>query len=160
MDDGELTTIYGRVVRHAQRVCPADPAIDAEDVVQAAWLKCGALLPTLATDLDRLRLWTRCVNQVATDHHRRAQRATFVPLGDWQPGGARVERGVSVEREALARVELAGVLALVAAGDLFAAAAVALAVFGDGALAAVGCRRGTLGSRVSRFRAAHGGMHA
>jgi DNA-directed RNA polymerase specialized sigma24 family protein len=154
MDDGELTTIYGRVVRHAQRVCPADPAIDAEDVVQAAWLKCGALLPTLATDLDRLRLWTRCVNQVATDHHRRAQRATFVPLGDWQPGGA------SVEREAIARAELAGVLALVAAGDLFAAAAVALAVFGDGALAAVGCRRGTLGSRVSRFRAAHGGMHA
>jgi hypothetical protein len=64
-----------------------------------------------------------------------------------------VERGVSVEREALARVELAGVLALVAAGDLFAAAAVALAVFGEGALAAVGCQRGTLGSRVSRFRA-------
>jgi DNA-directed RNA polymerase specialized sigma24 family protein len=146
--------IYERVVRHARRVCPADPAIDGEDVAHSAWLKVATLLPTLPSDLDRLRLMTRAVNQVAIDHHRRGQRHPVLPLADWHPSGE------NVEAEALARVELGALVTLVAAGDLFAAAAFALALLGgDGAMAALGCGRGTLGSRVKRFRA-RGAMRA
>lgn len=142
---------YARALRHARRVCPADPAIDAEDVVQSAWVKCGALLPDLPGDLDRLRLMTRCVNQVATDHHRKAKRLP-VSLPDWHPAPS------SVEAEVATRVQLEAVLALVAAGDLYAAAAL---LFGLGyeyreVAARQGVAAGTALSRVARFRAREG----
>ena len=148
--------IYARVIRHAARVCPADPAIDAEDVAHAAFVKCAALLPTLPTDLDRLRLWTRAINQVATDHHRRARRVAFLPLADWEPSG-----GPSVEAEALARVELHDLIAR-AVADPFArtAIAVALGYSGGEAAALMCCARPTVNTRVLRFRAANERMGA
>ena len=154
MDDG-LAAMYTRLVRHAARICPVDPAISAEDVVHSAFLKCGALLPTLPTDLDRLRLWTFACNQVATDAHRRAQRVAFLPLADWTPSGD------NVEAEALARVELHDLIAR-AVADPFArtAIAVALGYSGGEAAALCHCARPTVNTRVLRFRAANGRMGA
>ena len=150
-----IEDVYARCVAHARRVCPPDPAISAEDVAHAAFVKCAALLPTLPTDLDRLRLWTRAVNQVATDAHRRAQRVAFLPLADWTPSGD------NVEAEALARVELHDLIAR-AVVDPFArtAIAVALGYSGHEAAALCCCARPTVNTRVLRFRAANERMGA
>lgn len=150
-----IEDVYARVIRHAARVCPADPAISAEDVAHAAYVKCAALMPTLPTDLDRLRLWTRAVNQVATDHHRRARKVAFLPLTDWQQGGD------NVEAEALARVELRDIITRAVVDPLARTAlAMALGYSGQETAALMCCARPTVGTRVMRFREAHERMGA
>lgn len=88
-------------------MCPADPAIDAEDLVQAAWLKVGARLDPARSAGEQTAYLNLIIGQLATDHHRAAKRHPILPLVDWLPGG------VNVEAEAIARVELAAVLGVV-----------------------------------------------
>jgi DNA-directed RNA polymerase specialized sigma24 family protein len=145
--DAEL---YARLVAHARRVCPADPAIEPEDLVQAAWLRTQSLRDA-EPGRDHGGVLYRAVTQVAIEHYRRGKaRGARVELGDWHPAPG------GVEALALARVELGAILADVAAGDLFALAALTAARCGNGEAAALlGWERSTLNTRVFRWRRAH-----
>lgn len=141
---------YRRCVNHARRVLPPDPALEAEDLVHSAYVKAAPVLAGLPSELDRLRLLFRCVNQVATDHRRRVQRRPVMVLEDWHPDGADVE-GEALDRAALAPY----LLAAQTDPQLLAVLLLALGYDIRAAGLLMGCAPVTVSTRAHRWRQAH-----
>jgi RNA polymerase sigma-70 factor (ECF subfamily) len=68
--------IYAAVLRHARRVLPADPALDAEDLCQGAYLKTLGRLDPARSEHEQVTYLCRALDQVAIDAARRKRLAT------------------------------------------------------------------------------------
>lgn len=137
--------IYATCVRHAGRCLPADPALEAEDLAQQAWLLVGGRLDALPTDGDRARVLCRTITNLAINHYRRLARHPRVTLVDVyfaadDPAG-----------EALLAAELDAALTTPRLG-LAEAVLHGLGYTYDEIAARVGVGRGTVCSRISRSR--------
>lgn len=148
MDDAAL---YASCLRVARAVLPPDPALDAEDVVQEAWLRALPWLDAGRPEWECRAYLARAVRTVALDHRRRlARRGDCLPLAAWVPGGQ------DAEAEALARLALAEGLATVPPCLLAWACGWPQAEVA----AALGLSVQAVKARAWRWRAAHGGMMA
>jgi DNA-directed RNA polymerase specialized sigma24 family protein len=137
-------------IGYARRVCPKDPAIDEEDVLQMAWLRAGPHLAALPDDEARRKYLNVVIRTVAIDYQRRmGRRPIYAPLHDYYMGG-------NAEDEALALVELAATLATVPPALLLNA----LGWLWEEIAAATGANKRTLMVRAHRWRSAQGGMGA
>lgn len=93
---------YARLLRHARRVCPPDPALDAEDLVQQAWVKAHKWLDGDRSESDRMKYLYTAVTSVALDSRRRTKRrAIGGTVDEWFPDPARFE-DVALDRVTLA----------------------------------------------------------
>jgi DNA-directed RNA polymerase specialized sigma24 family protein len=135
---------------YARRVCPKDPAIDADDILQMAWLRAGPHLAALPDDEARRKYLNVAIRTVAIDYQRRmGRRPVSVQLVDRHIGG-------DAEDEALALVSLAATLATVPPALLL----FALGWLWEEIAAATGANKRTLMVRAHRWRSAQGGMGA
>lgn len=150
--------LYAKLVNHARRVLPPDPAIEAGDLVNTALLKAWRWLDGERSEEERLKYLHTAIDSVANSA-RRGYRgrgiAQTMPLEEWRPSGA------NVEAQAIARANLGAIVALVLAGDVFAAAVLAYALCGgtEGA-AMLGWPQSTFNTRVWRFRHERAGLEA
>lgn len=149
---GEISEqVYGQLLRHARRVLPPDPALEAADLVQSAWLRAHHWLDGERTEGERVKYLTTTITTTAIDHRRRmARRPTTVPLEDWAhaPG--------DVADEACARVLLGALLGVVPLGLLL----YGLGWTWDEAAAATGTELSTVKTRAFRFRHERAGVVA
>jgi DNA-directed RNA polymerase specialized sigma24 family protein len=99
--------IYARCLAHARRVLPPDPAIEAEDLVQAAYAKVGNRLDTTRPAWEQGAYLCRAITQLAIDRQRACRRHPRAQLADWCPSPR------DPEAEALAQLDLAALLAAV-----------------------------------------------
>lgn len=97
----DYARIDAEVRRNLRRTRSADPAWDAEDLVQAAWLRGLPLLADIPNDRERAHYLTRLAKNVAIDRWRWKRTRPTAPLYDDQP--ARND----LEDEALAAATLA-----------------------------------------------------
>lgn len=146
----QYRALYPRCLPYARRICPRDPALDAEDIMHTAWIKACAHLAALPGDDDRRKYLNRAILTVVLDHRRgAARRPILAPLYDHHIGG-------NAEDEALLRVELAALLPLVPAALLWHVSGWALAEIA----AALGVNVTTVATQAHRWRAAQGGRQA
>lgn len=137
-------------LNYARRVCPNDPALDAEDVLQMAWLRAFKHLATLPDDEARRKYLNTTIRAVAIDHQRRMSRRPIpVQLFDQHVGG-------DAEDEALALAELAATLLTVPPALLL----FALGWLWEEIAAALGVPKNTLRVQGHRWRQAQEGMQA
>lgn len=133
---------------YARRVCPKDPALDAQDILQSAWLRAFAHLAALPDDEARRKYLNRTIRTVAIDHQRgMSRRPVAAPLYDEHVGG-------DAEDEALTRAELATVLTSVPPALLL----YALGWMWEEIAAALGVPMITTKTRAHRWRRAHAGQ--
>jgi DNA-directed RNA polymerase specialized sigma24 family protein len=100
----DIDAVNRACLGYARRVCPRDPALDAQDILQSAWLRAFAHLAALPDDEARRKYLNVAIRTVAIDHQRRmARRPIPVQLFDQHIGG-------DAEEEAIALAELATVL--------------------------------------------------
>lgn len=82
---------YRRCLNHARRVLPPDPMLDAEDLVQMAWIKAKPWLDgDRPVEEQRAYLMTT-INTLAIDQRRRRACRPTVPLEDWHARSTRFE---------------------------------------------------------------------
>ena len=112
---GELSeAVYARCLPYARRVCPRDPAIDAEDLVIMAWIRTRRWLDALPGDDDRVRYLQRGIKSAAIDYRRALSHSRsgispeVCPLRD-----DLLSAPNDVESEVIARVDLAAIIASV-----------------------------------------------
>ena len=72
--DVDIEAMNRACLNYARRVCPKDPALDAEDVLQMAWLRAWAHLVTLPDDEARRKYLNVTIRTVAIDYQRRMNR--------------------------------------------------------------------------------------
>lgn len=145
--------MYARLLHHARRVCPSDPAIDPEDLCQQAWLLSRHFLALDKPEAEQTAYLRRVITNVAISARRNSRGrgiAQAVPLADWTRW-----RG-SVEDEALARAELGAIIAAASGGDTFAITLLLMGTVGSRQAAAIlGVQQTTILTRQYRWRKAH-----
>lgn len=156
----------------ARRIPVRDPAIDAEDVAQEAWLRSARWLDGGRPGHERAAYLRAAVRAVAIDHIRRVRRCGWADsldapqrAGDGEDraaAGELVAAPGSVEGAALARLELAEVAGAAAGGDALALAALLMGMghTRDEIGRAWGVAGVTVSTRAHRYRAARAGEGA
>jgi len=99
-------SIYGTCLWHALKVRPNDPAIEAADLVQAAFLKVGNRLDTARSDGEQVRFLCLAISQLAIDVHRRIAKRPRAWLSPHLPSS------IDVAGEAITNADLAAALAV------------------------------------------------
>jgi DNA-directed RNA polymerase specialized sigma24 family protein len=141
----DIESTFRACMGYARRVCPKDPAVDAEDVLQMAYLRAMPHLAALPDEEARRKYFNVAIRSVAIDEQRRmGRRPVTVQLHDNRPGG-------NAEDEALARVELAAVLRRVPPALLLHVCGWAMAEIAP----TLGENLHTLAVRTNRWRQAH-----
>lgn len=107
MDDAMLNRLHALTLRYARTRYLPDPAMDADDLAAMAWLRSLPHLADQYTEAQHGRYLRGAASCCAVDAQRAWRRRPHLPLEDWLPGKE------NVEAEAIARVELAAVLAIV-----------------------------------------------
>lgn len=121
MDEATLARMDEAARRVARRRWCPDPAVDAEDVAQAAWLRVLPRLTAERPEEEQTHYLLGAVACVAIDAQRRWRRRPRGEFGDWLPSGQ------DVEAEAIARAELGPILDRAVAGERDVLALVLLA---------------------------------
>lgn len=168
-EDEGFAAVYRAALAAARRLTIHDPAIDAEDVAQEAWLRSVRWLDGGRPEHEQVAYLRAAVRSVGIDHIRRAGRHGGAPVpldaphlgaGDeWITPGEIVAAPGSVEGEALARLELAEVAGAAAGGDALALAALLMGMghTRDEIGRAWGVAGVTVSTRAHRYRAARAG---
>lgn len=173
MDEGGFQAAYEATLRAARRIPIHDPAIDAEDVAQEAWLRSARWLDGNRSRDEQVAYLRAAARAVAIDHIRRVRRRGGAAVcldapqrtadGEgWSAPGELIPAPISVEDAALARADLAEIVGAAVKGNAMALTALLLGLghtAGEIA-AATGVARVTVSTRALRWRAAHGGMLA
>jgi DNA-directed RNA polymerase specialized sigma24 family protein len=147
--------MYRKLVNHARRVLPPDPALEPCDLVQQAYIKAKPFLDRGRSESEQLMYLFTAITNLGRDGHRRYRHHPSVPFADWTPHPTEQIEDVTLDRVALA--------------PYFEAARsnpqlLAVLLFGLGfdyrdTAAAMGVSLGSVRQRLHRWRQAHeGGM--
>jgi DNA-directed RNA polymerase specialized sigma24 family protein len=154
MNEDEIVRHHAFALKVAAGHRIIDKAVEPADLVQRAWQRVYRIMETLPTELDRLKYLLRAVSNAGIDEHRRymhrpegPRRTPTLPLPPTVPGHH------NTAQEVHERLEVDAVIDQHLAGDIFATAALFLAL-GDGntASAALKTSRTTVATRAHRYR--------